>query len=168
MVSDAGYCGRFCRLQTLFQQQKIISLNFYLKMTPLETAQYMLNQDHFSQWMGIKLIEVREKYCLIEMPVKQEMINGLKTVHGGITFSFADSALAFSSNNTNEASVALNCTINFTKAVKMGDILRAESVLFSDTRKTGIYDIKITNQKQELLAAFRGTVYKIDKKVTDL
>lgn len=137
-------------------------------MTPLETAQYMLNQDEFSKWMGIKLVEVREKYCLIEMPVKAEMINGLKTVHGGITFSLADSALAFSSNNSNEASVALNCVINFTKAVRMGDILTAESVLISDTRKTGIYDISIKNQDQVLVASFRGTVYKIEKKVTDL
>ena len=137
-------------------------------MTPLETAQYMLNQDEFSKWMGIKLVEVREKYCLIEMPVKAEMINGLKTVHGGITFSLADSALAFSSNNTNEASVALNCVINFTKAVRMGDILTAESVLISDTRKTGIYDISIKNQDKVLVASFRGTVYKIEKKVTDL
>ena len=137
-------------------------------MTPLETAQYMLNQDEFSKWMGIKLVEVREKYCLIEMPVKAEMINGLKTVHGGITFSLADSALAFSSNNTNEASVALNCVINFTKAVRMGDTLTAESVLISDTRKTGVYDISITNQHKVLVATFRGTVYKIEKKVTDL
>ncbi len=137
-------------------------------MLPLELAQYMLNQDHFSQWMGIKLIEVREKYCLIEMPVKAEMINGLRTVHGGVTFSLADSALAFSSNNTNEASVALNCMINFTKAVRLGDTLTAESVLISDTRKTGVYDISITNQHKVLVATFRGTVYKIDKKVTDL
>ena len=137
-------------------------------MSPFELAQYMLNQDFFSQWMGIKLIEVREKYCLIEMPVKQEMINGLKTVHGGITFAFADSALAFSSNNTNEASVALNCTINFTKAVKLGDTLFAESILISDTRKTGIYDISITNQDKVLVASFRGTVYKIERKVMDL
>jgi acyl-CoA thioesterase len=128
----------------------------------------MLNQDEFSKWMGIKLIEVREKYCLIEMPVKPEMINGLKTVHGGITFSLADSALAFSSNNTNEASVALNCMINFTKAVRMGDTLTAESILISDTRKTGVYDISITNQHKVLVATFRGTVYKIEKKVTDL
>ena len=137
-------------------------------MSPLELAQYMLNQDFFSQWMGIKLIEVREKYCLIEMPIKQEMNNGLKTVHGGVTFAFADSALAFSSNNTNEASVALNCTINFTKAVKLGDTLFAESILISDTRKTGIYDISITNQNKELVASFRGTVYKIERKVMDL
>ncbi len=137
-------------------------------MTPLELAQYMLNQDEFSKWLGIKLIEVREKYCLIEMTIRKEMINGLKTAHGGIAFSFADSALAFSSNNTNEASVALNCVINFTKAVREGDVLRAESILVSDTRKTGIYDIKVTNQDQEIMASFRGTVYKIGKKVTEL
>ena len=69
-------------------------------MTPTETANYILSQDFFSQWMGVKLIKIRENYCLIEMPIRQEMINGLKTVHGGVTFSFAESALAFSSNNT--------------------------------------------------------------------
>ena len=137
-------------------------------MTPLETAQYMLSQDEFSKWMGIKLIEVREKYCLIEMPVKEEMINGLKTVHGGITFSLADSALAFSSNNTNDASVALNCMISFTKAVRLGDTLTAESIMIADTRKTAVYDITVTNQHKLMVATFRGTVYKIDKKVTDL
>ena len=137
-------------------------------MTPLETAQYMLNQDYFSQWMGIKLIEVREKYCLIEMPIKAEMINGLKTVHGGITFAFADSALAFSSNNSGEAAVALNCYINFTKAAKKGDVLTAESILLNDTRKTAIYDITITNQNDEVVAGFRGTVYKIGKKVVEM
>ncbi|MBN9312112.1 MAG: thioesterase [Chryseobacterium sp. 39-10] len=137
-------------------------------MTPHELAQYMLNQDEFSKWMNIQLIEVREKYCLIKMPIKKEMINGLKTVHGGVTFSLADSALAFSSNNTNDASVALHCIINFTKAVKLGDTLTAESKLIADTRKTGIYDITITNQNKDLVATFRGTVYKIDRKVTDL
>ena len=137
-------------------------------MTPTETANYILKQDYFSQWMGVKLIEIRENYCLIEMPIRQEMINGLKTVHGGVTFSLADSALAFSSNNTNEASVALHCSLNFTKAVKLGDTLTAESILISDTRKTGVYDISITNQHKVLVATFRGTVYKIEKKVTEL
>lgn len=137
-------------------------------MSPLELAQYMLNQDEFSKWMGINLINVGEKYCLIGMTVKQEMMNGLKTLHGGVSFSLADSALAFSSNNTNEASVALTCTINFTKAILLGDRLTAESILVSDTRKTGVYDIFIRNQHDQLMASFRGTVYKIEKKVTDL
>ena len=102
------------------------------------------------------------------MPVKPEMINGLGTVHGGVTFAFADSALAFSSNNSGEAAVALNCYINFTKAAKKGDVLTAESILLNDTRKTAIYDITITNQNDELVAGFRGTVYKIGKKVVEM
>ena len=137
-------------------------------MTPTETANYILSQDFFSQWMGVKLIEIRENYCLIKMPIRQEMINGLKTVHGGVTFSFAESALAFSSNNTGNTAVALNCMINFTKAVKMGDTLIAESILMADTRKTAVYDIAITNQHKIMVASFRGTVYKLDKKVVDL
>lgn len=137
-------------------------------MTPKQIAEYMYDQDHFSQWMNIRLIEVKENYCLIEMPVKKEMINGLKTVHGGVTFAFADSALAFSSNNSGDAAVALNCVINFTKAGKEGDVFRAESILANETRKTAVYDIKITNQNNELVAKFVGTVYKIGKKVTEL
>nr|WP_314498340.1 hotdog fold thioesterase [uncultured Chryseobacterium sp.] len=137
-------------------------------MNPRQVADYMLNQDYFSQWMNIKLIDVRENYCLIEMPIKKDMINGLKTVHGGVTFAFADSALAFSSNNTGDAAVALNCIINFTKAGREGDVFRAESIQVSDTRKTAIYDIKITNQNNDLIAKFVGTVYKIGKKVVEL
>ena len=117
-------------------------------MNPRQVADYMFNQDYFSQWMNIKMIEVKENYCLIEMPIKKDMLNGLKTVHGGVTFAFADSALAFSSNNTGDAAVALNCIINFTKAGKEGDVFRAESVLVNDTRKTAVYDIQITNQNK--------------------
>jgi len=133
-------------------------------MTPKQVADYMLNQDEFSQWLGIKMIQVKENYCLIEMPIRKEMLNGLKTVHGGVTFAFADSALAFSSNNSGDAAVALNCIIHFTKAGKEGDIFRAESILANDTRKTAVYDIRITNQNNELIAKFVGTVYKIGKK----
>ncbi|MBK1894177.1 PaaI family thioesterase [Chryseobacterium paridis] len=137
-------------------------------MTPKQVVDYMFDQDYFSQWMNIKMIEVKENYCLLEMPIKKDMINGLKTVHGGVTFAFADSALAFSSNSSGDAAVALNCIINFTKAGKEGDVFRAESKLVNNTRKTAIYDIVITNQNEELIAKFTGTVYKIGKKVVEL
>lgn len=137
-------------------------------MTALETASYMLNQDHFSKWLGVKLLEVREKYCKIQIPIRQDMINGLKTVHGGVIFAFADSALAFSSNNSGEAAVALNCTVNFTAAVRLGEVLIAESIFIAETRKTAVYDIAVRKENGELAAAFRGTVYKIGKKVIDL
>lgn len=137
-------------------------------MTARETADYIFSKDQFSQWLGIELVDIKDNYCLIKMPIKSEMINGLGTVHGGVTFAFADSALAFSSNNNGDAAVALNCFISFSKAVREGDILVAESMLLTDTRKTAVYDIIITNQDDEVVAGFRGTVYKIGKKVTEL
>lgn len=137
-------------------------------MIARETADYIFSKDQFSQWLGIELLDIKDNYCLIKMPIKSEMINGLGTVHGGVTFAFADSALAFSSNNNGDAAVALNCFISFSKAVREGDILVAESMLLTDTRKTAVYDITITNQDDEVVAGFRGTVYKIGKKVTEL
>lgn len=137
-------------------------------MTARETADYIFSKDQFSQWLGIELLDIKDNYCLIKMPIKSEMINGLGTVHGGVTFAFADSALAFSSNNNGDAAVALNCFISFSKAVREGDILVAESMLLTNTRKTAVYDITITNQDDEVVAGFRGTVYKIGKKVTEL
>ncbi len=137
-------------------------------MTARQTADYIFSKDQFSQWLGIELLDIKDNYCLIKMPIKSEMINGLGTVHGGVTFAFADSALAFSSNNNGDAAVALNCFISFSKAVREGDILVAESMLLTDTRKTAVYDITITNQDDEVVAGFRGTVYKIGKKVTEL
>ena len=58
--------------------------------------------------------------------------------------------------------------ISFTKAVRLGDTLIAESILMADTRKTAVYDITITNQHKVVVASFRGTVYKLEKKVVEL
>ncbi|OBW42835.1 Acyl-coenzyme A thioesterase PaaI [Chryseobacterium sp. MOF25P] len=137
-------------------------------MNPRQVVDYMMEKDYFSQFLGIKIIDIKENYALIEMQITKQMLNGLGTVHGGVTFAFADSAFAFSSNNDGNAAVALSVTINFTKAGREGDIFRAESILVNNTRKTAIYDISITNQNKELVAKFVGTVYKIGKKVTEL
>lgn len=137
-------------------------------MNPKQIVDYMYRLDYFSQWLGIKPIKIKEDYALLEMPIRKEMLNGLKSVHGGVTFALADSALAFSGNNSGDASVALNCTISFTKAGREGDIFSAESKLVNKTRKTALYDILITNQNKETVAKFVGTVYRIGKKVTEL
>ena len=137
-------------------------------MTPNQVVDYMMEKDYFSQFLGIKVLDIKEYYSLIEMTITKQMLNGLGTVHGGVTFAFADSAFAFSSNNSGDAAVALSVTINFTKAGREGDVFRAESKLVNNTRKTAIYDINVTNQNDELVAKFVGTVYRIGKKVVEL
>ena len=123
----------------------------------------MLQKDLFSQWLGISIIEITEGYSKIKMTVRTEMINGFGIVHGGITFSLADSAFAFACNNRNVLSVALDTSINFLKPVQVNDMLIAEAMELHNGRSTGLYHINITNQKNETVAVFKGTCFRTSK-----
>ncbi len=123
----------------------------------------MMQHDLFSQWLGIKVQEVREGYSKIGMTIREEMINGFGIVHGGIAFSLADSAFAFACNNRNNLSVALDTSINFTKSTQPGDVLTAEAKELHNGRSTGLYLITVTNQKDEQVALFKGTCFRTGK-----
>jgi acyl-CoA thioesterase len=129
----------------------------------------MLAEDKFSEWLGIKAIVVEEGHCILKMKIREEMVNGFGIAHGGIAFSFADSALAFASNAYGRLSVALECSISFAIAVNVNDELTCEAKQLSLTNKTGTYHIEISNQKSEKVAFFKGTVYRTSKEweVTD-
>src|SRR5262245_28300953 len=124
---------------------------------------HMMQHDLFSQWLGIEVLEVREGYSKIKMTVRPEMVNGFGIAHGGIAFSFADSAFAFACNNRNNLSVALDTAINFTKPVHVGDQLVAEAKEVHNGRSTGLYHITITNQANHTVAFFKGTCYRTGK-----
>lgn len=124
---------------------------------------HMMENDYFSQWMGVEVLEVKEGYSKIRMTIRKEMVNGFGIVHGGLPFSLADSAFAFACNNRNNLSVALDVTITFTKAVNIGDVLTAEAKEVHNGRSTGVYLITVTNQKNETVALFKGTCFRTGK-----
>jgi len=124
-----------------------------------------MDNDYFSQWMNVEVLEVKEGYSKIKMTIRKEMVNGFGIVHGGIPFSLADSAFAFACNNRNNLSVALDVTITFTKAVNIGDVLTAEAKEVHNGRSTGVYLITVINQKNEQVALFKGTCFRTGKKL---
>jgi acyl-CoA thioesterase len=126
---------------------------------------HMMENDYFSQWMSVEVLEVHECYSKIRMTIRKEMVNGFGIVHGGIPFSLADSAFAFACNNRNNLSVALDVTITFTKAVNVGDTLTAEAKEVHNGRSTGVYLITVINQKNEQVAFFKGTCFRTGKKL---
>lgn len=134
-------------------------------MTPELVVAHMMKEDLFSQWMGIEVLELRNGYSKIKMAIRSEMINGLGIVHGGITFSMADSAFAFACNNRNNLSVALDTSINFLKPVRVGDLLTAEAIEIHNGRSTGLYQITLTNQLAETVALFKGTCFRTGKPI---
>ncbi|MBZ5858755.1 hydroxyphenylacetyl-CoA thioesterase PaaI [Flavihumibacter profundi] len=128
-----------------------------------QVVDHMIQQDAFSQWLGVEVLEVREGYSRIKMQVREEMVNGFGIAHGGISFSLADSAFAFACNNRNNLSVALDVAISFIKAVHSGDTLWAEAKEIHNGRSTGVYLITVINQLNEEVALFKGTCFRTGK-----
>lgn len=123
----------------------------------------MMKNDAFSRWMQIQIIEIREGYSHISMQIRKEMLNGFGIVHGGILFSLADSAFAFSCNSDGKLTLALDTNISFLKSAKEGEVISAIGEKINATRKTGLYIVKIFNEENEMIAMFKGTSYKTQK-----
>lgn len=123
----------------------------------------MYDHDPFSIWLGIERVAVEPGHCVLRMTVRGEMLNGFAITHGGITYSLADSCLAFAANSHGIQCVSVETSISHTKPVKEGDVLTATSQEMSLSRSIGIYHIKVTNQRSETVALFKGTVYRTGK-----
>ena len=126
----------------------------------------MMAADLFSQWLGIQILETREGYSKLSLTIRKEMLNGLGIAHGGITYSIADTALAFSSNSKGRKSVSIETSIAHIVSLKEGDEIIAESTCETETEKLGHYTVKIClkYQPEKTVALFKGMVYKTSKK----
>ncbi len=132
-------------------------------MTPSEIVDKMMNTDYFSQWLGINRLQDGEGKSVLQMQIRKEMLNGFGIAHGGITFSLADSALAFAANGYGRQSVSIETSISHLKPLKEGDIITATAIEENLTSRIGIYRIVIENQAGEKVAIFKGTVYRTEK-----
>lgn len=131
-------------------------------MTASAIVEKMMESDAFSQWLGIRVVEVHAGFCCVEMTTRAEMVNGFGILHGGITYSLADSALAFASNSRGHHAISIETQISHLKKVGINELLTARTEEISSGKKIAVYQIQILNEKEELVALFKGTVYKQD------
>jgi acyl-CoA thioesterase len=120
----------------------------------------MMQRDAFSQWLGITVLAVRPRHATVSMTVRQEMVNGFGVAHGGIVYSFADSALAFASNTHGRVTVSIENSITYPIAVHIGDELVAVAEEESASNRLGYFRVTVRRGTGDIVALFRGTVYK--------
>jgi len=120
----------------------------------------MISNDSFSIWLGIEIIELSEGFCKLQVKIRDDMTNGFKIAHGGISYSLADSALAFASNSYGFKSLTIESSINYFKKVNSGDILSAVTNEINKTEKIANYSIVVSNQNNEEIANFNGKVHR--------
>src|SRR4029453_2804552 len=121
----------------------------------------MYERDNASQALGMRILEVRPGYARVTMGIRKNMVNGHQICHGGLIFTLADSSFAFACNSHTSVTVAAGGTIEFLLAVRLGDELTATAQERSRSRRTGIYDVDVRNEKGECVAMFRGRSHEL-------
>jgi acyl-CoA thioesterase len=137
-------------------------------LSPQQTAEHvrtgMLRNDRATRALGMSIDAVAPGRATLTMPVREDMLNGHDTCHGGFIAALADSAFAFACNSYNELTVASGFGIDFIAPARLGDLLQARCEEVSKAGRTGVYDTEVTNQKGERVAVFRGRSYTVKGK----
>ena len=127
----------------------------------------MMERDAFSQWLGIEITSVAPNAATVRMTVRPEMVNGFGVCHGGVTFSLADSALAFASNTHGRLTMSIENSIRYPATVVPGDALTATAVEESSTRRLAFFNVTVRKASGEVVGLFRGTVYRTSREILE-
>ena len=128
----------------------------------------MYERDPASQALGMMLDAIRPGFARMRMRVRDDMLNGHGTCHGGYIFMLADSAFAFACNSHNLNTVGAGCTIDYLAPGRACDVLVAEAVEQALAGKTGVYDFVVTDQDGRRIALFRGKSHRVAGHVVDM
>lgn len=139
-------------------------------MNPQQTAEHvregMYARDRAAQGLGMRITHMAPGEATIEMPVRDDMLNGFDICHGGFITTLGDTAFAYACNSYNEMTVASGLSVDFVAPGKPGDVLVAEARMVSQSGRTGVYDVRIRNHQHQVIALFRGRSYCMKGKPT--
>lgn len=126
-------------------------------------TELMMRHDAFSRWLGLEIVEIAPRYCVARMTVREEMVNGFGVSHGGIVFSFADSAFAFACNTHGRLTMSIENSITYPAALRPGDVITATAAEESSSSRLSFYRVVVTKGDGSVAALFRGTAYKTSR-----
>lgn len=118
-------------------------------------AKAMWATDKACHGLGIEIVEVGPGFATLAMVVRDDMLNGHATAHGGYIFALADSAFAYACNSDGMTTVAQHCSITFVRPGRRGDRLVATAREVSKSGRSGIYDVTVSVEGR-MIAEFRG------------
>ena len=130
----------------------------------MENVRQFLGNDKFAQHVGIQLLEVSEGRAKAKLEMTEQHFNGLNIVHGGAIFTLADLVFAAASNSHGTVAMGISVSISYMKAVRGGTLI-AEAREVSLNSKLATYMVHVTDEHNDLIAIFQGTVYRKEDKI---
>jgi acyl-CoA thioesterase len=131
----------------------------------MDVVKKFFENDRFADHVGIELLEVSKGRAKAKMEIKEHHLNGVNIAHGGAIFSLADLAFAVASNSHKTVALSINVSISYLKASVSGDTLIAEAKEVALNPKLATYEVRVTDETNDLIAIFLGTVYRKKEKI---
>ncbi len=129
-------------------------------MEQISQLKKLVEKEKFRKFLGIEIVKIEKGYALVKLKIKNNFTNIYNFTHGGVIFSLADEAFELACNSRGFIEYGLNVNISYQKSSNIGDTIFAEARFVSESRKVAIYQIKIYNNKNEILATCQAMSYK--------
>jgi len=126
----------------------------------IDSLKRRVRKEPYARKMGIRLVELEPGRAVVEMTPGEDELNIFEGIHGGAIFSLIDEAFELSCNAHGTVAVALSMTITYHNPPAPGSALRAESREIHRSRKTGTYEIKVTDAQNTLIASCQALAYR--------
>jgi len=131
----------------------------------IQSIKKQVQKEPFARKLGLLLIKAEPGYAMVEMEPQEELINIFGMTHGGAIFSLIDEAFEVSCNTHGTVAVALSVTVTYHRAPDQKSKLRAESMEIHRSAKTGTYEIKVTDERDILIASCTALCYRKKEKL---
>ena len=124
-----------------------------------------VEKEPFARKLGLELLELDDGYSVVEMTFTEDVKNIFGMAHGGAIFALIDEAFETAGNSHGTVAVALNMNVTYMAAPSPGARLRAVAKEINRTRRTGNYDIRVTDERQTLIATCQALIYRKNERL---
>ena len=131
-----------------------------------EAIQQAVKREPFAQALKMELVELEDGYSVVRMVYDPDKMDNIYSrAHGGAVFGLIDEAFETAGQTGGTIAVALNVNITYIASPQPGVVLEARARRVSQTKKTAVYDIKVTDQDDGLIATCQALAYRTGKPI---
>lgn len=127
-------------------------------------ANHFMENNAFARHIGMKVTDIGLGYAKGELEIQEEFTNFSKGLHGAVYYALADTLAGIASKTYGKSSVTLEGKMNFIRAAKEGKIY-AEVQQINQGKATGVYEARVYDKDDKLVASATYTFYMLDKDI---
>jgi acyl-CoA thioesterase len=134
----------------------------------LDIVRRRFADDRFAGSLGIELEALSEDRITMRMVLREDMLNWFGRPHGAAIYTLADAAFSVLTNNKNNLSVALDCSITYHAGAEVGEALRVEGEELAITGKTAGFLFKVFVERDDgdlLIATMKSVAYRTGRPI---